>query len=137
MFRPVGKWGGRNDQQLTVFTENQSKETVERYLQEYLSFTDNIVDDEPPVCYAAQANHMVIRADGRLAKCTVALNHPHNAVGHINADGSLAINQDYYKKWLIGFQTGDLDQLACPASTVLAKQSSTPLNAIPVVSVAA
>lgn len=138
MFRPVGKWGGRNDQQLTVFTETQSQETVERYLQEYLATdTTTLGEEQPHVCYAAKANHLVIRADGRLAKCTVALNHPHNAVGCINADGSLAINQDYYKKWLIGFQTGDLDQLACPASTVLAKQSSTPLNAIPVVSIAA
>ena len=43
------------------------------------------------VCYAARGNSYVVRADGRLNKCTVALEHPNNLnlavfIGAVNQD---------------------------------------------------
>jgi uncharacterized protein len=65
-------------------------------------------------CYAARPNSFVIRADGRLAKCTVAFNDPRNVVGHINDDGTLQINNERVRGFMRGFQSLDEGELHCP-----------------------
>ena len=138
MFRTVGKWGGENDEHLEVFEDAQDIASVEKVLVSELlgDIPEASEPSRPYVCYASKANNLVIRANGGIAKCTVALSHQHNDVGKINADGSLEIYQKNFKKWLIGFQTGNLKQLACPASSAL-KSDTTTLKSIPVVAVAA
>lgn len=138
MFRAVGKWGGENDEHLEVFEDAQDMASVEKILvRELLGDIPEVSEPSRPyVCYASKANNLVIRANGGIAKCTVALSHQHNDVGKLNADGSLEIYQKNFKKWLIGFQTGDLKQLACPAGSAL-KADTTTLKSIPVVAVAA
>ena len=138
MFRAVGKWGGENDEHLEVFEDAQDIASVEKVLVSELlgDIPEASEPSRPYVCYASKANNLVIRANGGIAKCTVALSHQHNDVGKINADGSLEIYQKNFKKWLIGFQTGNLKQLACPASSAL-KSDTTTLKSIPVVAVAA
>ena len=66
------------------------------------------------VCYAAKANAYVLRANGRLAKCTVALNDPRNDVGRLNADGTLTLYAPRLQPWMRGVETGDRETLACP-----------------------
>ncbi|NHN26872.1 4Fe-4S cluster-binding domain-containing protein [Flavobacterium jejuense] len=51
-------------------------------------------------CYAAKANSFVIRADGRVQKCTVALESDINNIGKISKDGILKLDQYKLKKWL-------------------------------------
>lgn len=51
-------------------------------------------------CYAAKANSFVIRADGRVQKCTVALESDINNVGKISKEGILELDQYKLKKWL-------------------------------------
>jgi len=65
------------------------------------------------MCYAAMANSLAIRADGSIAKCTVALNDPRNNIGKINPDGSLDLNNNY-NKWLTGLIINDEDSIVCP-----------------------
>lgn len=60
----------------------------------------NDADSEKNVCYAAKANSFVIRADGRVQKCTVALGSEINNIGKISNDGSLNIDQEKFKKWI-------------------------------------
>lgn len=132
IFRPVGKWGGGNDKNLKVYENKTEQAWVEQQLIERL-FGSIPVAETPKefyVCYAAKANHLVIRANGNLAKCTVALSNPVNDIGSIDKDGKLHIKQERFRKWLIGFQTGDLKQLSCPASSALRSES---LSDIPVV----
>jgi len=138
MFRAVGKWGGSNDENLEVFEDKLDMANVEKILlQELLGELPEKQDpDNFYVCYASKANNLVIRANGGIAKCTVALSHPNNDVGKINPDGTLTIDQKHFKKWLIGFQTGDLKQLACPAGAAL-KTDTSSLKSIPVVATAA
>lgn len=71
-------------------------------------------DIEDYVCYAAKANSFVVRADGRIGKCTVALNDPRNDVGHLNLDGTISWNEGRMAPWLEGIKTGDRNLLACP-----------------------
>lgn len=66
------------------------------------------------VCYASKANSLVVRADGRLSKCTVALDAPENDVGRLNADGTLTIDRARQKRWLRGLASGDTRELFCP-----------------------
>jgi uncharacterized protein len=51
------------------------------------------------VCYAAKGNSIVVRSDGRLAKCTVAFDLDYNDVGSLNPDGTLTIDVDKFAKW--------------------------------------
>lgn len=66
------------------------------------------------VCYAARANSLAIRADGRIAKCTVALNDDRNTVGRLMPDGSVEIDHERLRPWLRGLLSGRADELACP-----------------------
>lgn len=124
-FRPVSKLGGINDKNLTIFENQTDKAWVERQLITRLfgEYPMTYLSNDLDVCYAAKANHLIIRANGNIAKCTVALSHPDNDVGHLEEDGSLHIRQSAFKKWLVGFKTGDIEQLSCPAGTVLRANS--------------
>lgn len=65
-------------------------------------------------CYAARPSSFVIRADGSLAKCTVAFNDPRNRVGSINDDGTLNIENEKMRNFMRGFQSLDESELKCP-----------------------
>jgi len=77
---------------------------------------------EPYICYASKPNHLLIRANGRIGKCTVALDDERNDIGWINPDGSLGIDQDKAAIWSEGFATFDLADLACPLATLSRRQ---------------
>lgn len=51
------------------------------------------------VCYAGKANSLAIRSDGRINKCTVALNSDYNQVGRLLPDGNIEIDVDLFSKW--------------------------------------
>ena len=70
--------------------------------------------DRRTICYAARANAFVVRADGRLNKCTVALSHPHNDIGRIEADGEIVLFRDKSKPWMRGLYSHDPGELECP-----------------------
>ena len=68
----------------------------------------------PEICYAARSNSLVIRADGRVGKCTVALSDTRNTIGQLLSDGSLQIDNALLGPWVHGWASGDLAALACP-----------------------
>lgn len=55
---------------------------------------------EELVCYAARADSYVIRADGAVQKCTVALKSDINTIGRLHKDGTLELDQWKLKKWV-------------------------------------
>lgn len=67
------------------------------------------------VCYACKSNSFLIRSDGSIGKCTVALNKDFNTVGFLQPDGEIALNQPRFKKWTHALYTLDPSHLACPA----------------------
>lgn len=75
-------------------------------------------DGDAYICYAAKPNSLMIRANGRLGKCTVALNSPANDVGHICEDGTLVIDNPKLRRWFHGFETLSIDSLGCPLHTL-------------------
>ncbi len=68
----------------------------------------------PKVCYAAKPNNLIVRASGRIAKCTVAFEDPKNDIGAIRPDGTLQIDNAKLVHWFRGLHTRDFDILACP-----------------------
>jgi uncharacterized protein len=70
--------------------------------------------DAAAICYASKLNSWVVRADGRLNKCTVALDSPSNDVGRILPDGSFALHCDLVKTWSRGIGSAALAELGCP-----------------------
>ncbi len=67
------------------------------------------------ICYAAKPNAFVIRANGDLAKCTVAFNHQQNQIGRLGSGGKLLINKEKFSWWTQGFNKGGT-YLSCPAT---------------------
>ena len=82
-------------------------------------FPANNFKGEGYVCYACKGNSLVIRADGSIQKCTVALYDKRNTIGRLNDDGTLSINQEKYRSWLQPLFQGTDSDLQCPAKMVL------------------
>ncbi|MFH8384287.1 hypothetical protein ACH4E7_25630 [Kitasatospora sp. NPDC018058] len=57
---------------------------------------------------------LVIRADGTVAKCTVALSDPSNTIGRLLPDGTLRIDDGLLAAWVRGWAAGDEDAVHCP-----------------------
>lgn len=73
---------------------------------------------EPYICYAAKPNFFLIRADGRIGKCTVALNDERNQIGSLNHDGTMTFDHSRMQKWYQGFESLDVDTLGCPIQSI-------------------
>jgi uncharacterized protein len=69
---------------------------------------------DPYICYAAKPNSLLIRADGRIGKCTVALNDDRNTIGRINEDGTVSVDNALLRPWLRGLSNLDPGALQCP-----------------------
>jgi uncharacterized protein len=70
------------------------------------------------VCYAAKPNSLMIRANGRIGKCTVAIDDERNDVGRLNEDGTLNIFEERLRKWFAGFANPTLETLGCPLANL-------------------
>lgn len=119
--KPIGKYGGPNDDSIPVLNGRLSKFVTDGF--EHL--TKNIDNSEVAtttnllnkgtVCYASRANSFVVRANGKLSKCTVDLGNEGNIVGELLDDGTLLLNQEKMKYWVRGFATGNEKTQLCPA----------------------
>jgi uncharacterized protein len=69
---------------------------------------------EEAICYASKANSFVVRSDGRLNKCSVALSSSENQVGRLNEDGTVAIDAVRMQHWMRGLFSGDAEERRCP-----------------------
>ena len=117
-FKSIEHLGGPNDSSIKVFSETE-KEAANKILQSKL-FGDNLKspqDGSPQpeyVCYAARPNSLVIRANGKVNKCTVALTDERNDVGTLQPDGKLKLIPGRFAPWVRGIETLDFETLGCP-----------------------
>lgn len=124
----VGHLGGPNDSEFEILSDRDTAALISELNPAAPGAASAVKADrldimeaggnDFDVCYAAKLNSLVIRADGRLAKCTVALSQPSNDVGWINPDGSLTTHDARIRTWASGWFTGDRSALACPWETV-------------------
>lgn len=66
------------------------------------------------ICHASKFNSFIIRADGRVSKCTTALYDDINIIGRLRRDGSLDLDRDKVLAWSRGLFTMNRDILYCP-----------------------
>jgi len=114
MLKPVGRWGGPNDDTLAVLEGDDRRTVAPRLTAQVLEDLSEDAEFHPDdVCYASRPNSFVIRASGEVGKCTVALADPANTIGRLREDGSLEVKNDALQPWLRGWST-DPDALGCP-----------------------
>ena len=107
-FHAVGRWGGANDGALEVCELDEGKTMRERLRKLALSKgfgTPGTLRDMNGAgknfCYAARPYNFTIGADGKVMKCTVALDkHAHNIVGQVTPDGELNLNVENMARWV-------------------------------------
>jgi uncharacterized protein len=107
-FYPIGTWGGPNDADLEICGLHGERERQELdMLAAELGFHSETrmpyLDPRGKlgVCYAARPYNLLIGADGKIMKCTVALDtRDYNVVGHLTVDGRVDIDLDKFTKWV-------------------------------------
>jgi uncharacterized protein len=114
--RGLSRLGGPNDRELPVFDPTEGKLVIEgcRERARAMGLKLTALGPSDSICYAARANSFVVRADGRLNKCTVALEHPNNQVGCLKEDGTIELEPRRMVMWMRGLRTGDPEELQCP-----------------------
>lgn len=124
-FRPVGRWGGANDDDLEVWKGAESTEAMncleEAARQRGLHSCDDLRYNNrfgSQVCYAARPNNYVIGTSGKVMKCTVALDmndaDNHNVVGMITPEGELDLDLDKLALWTEPSYETDKKCQRCP-----------------------
>lgn len=117
--KAVGDWGGNTVKSMELIKKPQEIiAELKVQLQElgWFNARPQVAGNNASIsmCYASKPNSFVIRADGNLAKCTVAFSDTRNHVGHINDDGTLEIENNKVRTFMRGFQSMDREELHCP-----------------------
>ena len=120
LLKPIENMGGPNRDSIKILTRDQRNQVLAEIRQILISdMTGKRLPSAPApskeICYASRPNAFVIRADGRVQKCTVALSDEHNTVGVLNEDGTILLDGERMKKWMRGYVTGEVSDLRCPA----------------------
>ncbi len=106
-FRSVGKWGGANDDQLSVCGTEEvadlEREMKRAARKRGLKLSDEISSLRglgSQVCYAARPYNFVVGATGKLMKCAVDLDkNDRNVVGQLTETGELLLDKDKFAMW--------------------------------------
>ena len=114
--RGLSRLGGANDPDLQVFERGEGDRVIRamRTLASSRGLRVMVPGEADSICYAAKANSFVVRANGRLNKCTVALEHPNNQVGRIHEDGTMELATDRMMHWMRGLRSENREELQCP-----------------------
>lgn len=116
-FKAIERLGGTNDQKLRRFS-HQLESEVKSKLESKLKGVQVYQNQEPYICYASKPNSLIVRANGDLAKCTVALYDTRNRIGVLSQDGTVQIDQSKFRQWVRGFESHNEQDLACPYSNM-------------------
>lgn len=117
---PLGHYGGVNDENFRVFSAHEAAK-MEKLLNSYLAGTvvEGVEEkkEDNHLCYAAKANSFVVRADGRISKCTVALNDNRNQVGRLLESGQIELENSKMIPWIQTLTSSDSSHRSCPYSS--------------------
>lgn len=114
--KEVSHLGGKNDKDIEIFNSLEQDYIALKAELNQVTKDFTLFDVEPGtyVCYAAKGNSYMVRANGNLGKCTVALNSSSNNIGKLKADGSLELAPEKLGKWLYALSSMNKSDLMCP-----------------------
>ena len=120
LVRPVGRWGGPQDERIPVCDRTVADvrmwEMADEGLKQGLALSETVADIMMPagaVCYAAKPQSLVIGSDGRLYKCSIALDDEMNRVGRLLPGGQLELDEDKIAMWTSGGEEKDAVCQSC------------------------
>lgn len=115
--RALSPLGGPHDGELAFFAASRADAEVEAFRALVAEEGQKTFEtgESGSVCYASRGNSFLVRADGRLSKCSVALGSAENDVGRLRPDGTVEIDQKRMAPWMRGLWSADADELQCPA----------------------
>ncbi|MFE8697471.1 radical SAM protein [Cytobacillus sp. FJAT-53684] len=120
LFRPVGRWGGENDDELPVCSQVQSNRKIWEFTNESvvqgMGMATMIAGSLMPtgsVCYAAKPHSLVVGANGQLYKCTISFDEEVNKVGTIDGNGHLELDFDKIAAWTTSGEETDAVCQSC------------------------
>ncbi len=115
LLKRVSHLGGPNDDQIEVFkTRAAFADAIHGFYKRLEPFMGKGDPDFVYVCYAGKANSFLIRADGRVGKCTVALTDRANTIGEILESGELQLDGSKLSPWLHALGSMNVNDLRCP-----------------------
>lgn len=104
LIRPVFDWGGDSVKELSLIQERDMDKKVEEHL-EYLekiglkTVNGHRTGVYSKICAAAYPYGFVFRANGKIEKCTVCLDHPKNCVGYVDEKKGVILDNKTNKLW--------------------------------------
>lgn len=114
LFRPVGRWGGENNDDLPVCSRIVANHKIWEFSDDAVSkgiglspMVSGSLMPSGSVCYAAKPHSLVVGSNGQLYKCTVSLEEERNHVGKIHEDGSLDLDYDKIALWVTSGEETD------------------------------
>lgn len=110
--REIEALGGPNDDSHIPVRLPADIAIVERAKELLAIRSEN--DGELHLCYAGSVHSLVIRADGSIGKCTVALNDPRNRIGLLNDNGTVQLDSYKTAAWTEAALSGNRHALECP-----------------------
>jgi uncharacterized protein len=122
IFEAIKRLGGSKDESIKIFSSAEQESAIN--LLTIKLYGENFAPSKYPftqdnyICYASRPNSLVIRANGDISKCTVALNDARNKIGYLQEDGRLEMLPDRLAPWIRGIESFDPSTLACPLSTL-------------------
>lgn len=118
LFHPVGRWGGAHDVQLNVCSAESgytselglSKTATAMGLKQVARLPLMQGPRGGGVCTAARPYSLLIGADGKIMKCTLALDQKdYNVVGRLQSDGVPDIDPEKLARWITpAFEDDDM-----------------------------
>lgn len=121
--KAIGNWGGPNKLRIKTL-DNASADQIKQKIYNIIYGNSNDSTErklQNYICYAGSPNSLVVRADGRIAKCTVAFSDDRNTVGVLNPNGSIKFDVEKLSPWFRGLQTLDIETVGCPYKTLPSK----------------
>jgi len=113
----IGDFGGDTVKSMSLLRVG-SHEGIENQLLELFRpgalTKTNAMEPELAVCYAAKPNHIFIRPNGMISKCTSALDREDNNIGRLLPTGEIEVDDAKALAWSFGFKTGQAQDLSCP-----------------------
>nr|MCR5627758.1 radical SAM protein [Lachnospiraceae bacterium] len=94
-------WGNNTEEADRLLVDNEAFETVMKEIADsvgILSSDYQFTHDLGYRCYAAKPHSLVVRADGRLAKCTLELD---SCIGRIEEDGTFNVDENKLASFVI------------------------------------
>lgn len=107
LIRQVSDLGGTEVEQLNLLSEEEGKRLIKEHTDYinrlHIRCDNNGIDKNVEIgrgmCYAAYKNGFSIRADGKIEKCTVALDTPENEIGYLDQEGNMHLDERKNQMW--------------------------------------